>query len=347
VLEPGNPVDPSSVFGYYPGDDRTRRRREQISIDSPSTVALDVELVHTPRASSSLAGETIYGQPLSAADPYAKSDRAMVIAQITDTHIKPEGVLAYGRVDTAAYLARAVEHLLALRPRPDVVLATGDLVDGGLPEEYRRLRHLLAPLSMPVYLIPGNHDDREALAGAFTDHAYLPRGGQFMHYVIESHPVRLIALDTLVPGRIGGELCAERLVWLRARLAAAPTRPTLVFMHHPPFVTGIAQMDAHGLANAGAFAEIVRGHPQIERIVCGHLHRPIQSRVGGILASTAPSTAHQVALDLAEEPLAFTMEPPACQLHVWSAETGLVTHTSYIGQFDGPYLFATGAKRAG
>ena len=84
---------------------------------------------------------------------------------------------------------------------------------------------------------------------------------------------------------------------------------------------------------------------QIERIVAGHLHRPIQSRVGGILASTAPSTAHQVALDLEERPLSFTMEPPACQLHVWSAETGLVSHMSYIGDYDGPYLFATGMKR--
>ncbi len=230
----------------------------------------------------------------------------MMIAQITDMHIKPEGVLAYGRFDTAPYLGRAVEHLLALKPRPDVVLATGDLVDGGLPEEYRRLHDLLTPLSMPVYLIPGNHDNRDALAAVFTDHAYLPRGGRFMQYVVE----------------------------------------TLIFMHHPPFVTGIAQMDAHGLANAGEFAEVIRRHPQIERIVAGHLHRPIQSRVGGTLASTAPSTAHQVALDLEEQPLAFTMEPPACQLHFWSAETGLVSHTSYIGDFDGPYLFANGSKRA-
>jgi 3',5'-cyclic-AMP phosphodiesterase len=271
----------------------------------------------------------------------------MVIAQITDTHIKPEGVLAYGRLDTAAYLRRAVEHLLSLRPRPDVVLATGDLVDGGLPEEYRQLRDLLAPLSMPVYLIPGNHDDREALAAVFSDHAYLPPGGRFKQYVVEGYPVRLIALDTLDPGRVGGLLCAERLGWLAARLDEAPTRPTVIFMHHPPFVTGIARMDAHGLANAGEFATVVRRHSQIERIVAGHLHRPIQSRVGGILASTAPSTAHQVALDLQDLPLAFTLEPPACELHVWSGETGLVSHTSYIGDYDGPYLFANGMKRAG
>src|SRR2546428_1240213 len=179
----------------------------------------------------------------------------MMIAQITDMHIKPDGVLAYGRLDTAPYLRRAVDHLLALKPRPDVVLATGDLVDGGLPEEYRRLHALLAPLSMPVYLIPGNHDNRDALAAAFTDHAYLPRGGRFMHYVVEGHPVRLIALDTLDPGRVGGLLCAERLSWLAAGLEGAAPRPAPVFMHHPPLVTGVAPKDAHRPAHARGVPE--------------------------------------------------------------------------------------------
>jgi 3',5'-cyclic-AMP phosphodiesterase len=269
----------------------------------------------------------------------------MVIAQITDTHIRPEGVLAYQRLDTAPYLARAVKHLQRLKPRPDVVLATGDLVDAGSSEEYRRLHDLLAPLPMPVYLIPGNHDDRAALADAFSDHAYLPRPVRFIQYVVEEYPVRLVALDTLVPGQVGGLLCEERLRWLAARLAEAPDRPTVIFMHHPPFTTGIVRMDSYGLANAREFAEVVQRHQQVERIVCGHLHRPIQARVGGTLASTAPSTAYQVALDLEPgHPLMFTMEPPACQLHLWAADTGLVTHTSYIDDFDGPYLFSDGSK---
>src|ERR687891_182941 len=106
----------------------------------------------------------------------------MLIAQITDTHIKPEGLLAYRRFDTAAFLARAVDHILHLDPRPDVVLATGDLVDAGTAAEYARLRHLLAPLAMPVYLIPGNHDERDALRAAFADRAWMPREG-FIQYV--------------------------------------------------------------------------------------------------------------------------------------------------------------------
>jgi Icc protein len=263
----------------------------------------------------------------------------VIIAQLSDMHIKPEGRLAYRRVDTAPYLARAVRHLLAMTPRPDVVLGTGDLVDSGQPEEYRRLRELLAPLTMPVYLIPGNHDDRQALRDTFADQGYLPREG-FVQYVVESYPVRLVALDTLVPGKGGGVLCAERLAWLDARLGEAPERPTLVFMHHPPFRTGIAHMDALGLDNAEALGAVIRRHPQVASITCGHLHRPIQVRWNGTIAMTAPSPAHQVALDLTPDgPSAFVMEPPACLLHLWRPDTGLLAHTSYIGEFDGPYPF--------
>jgi Icc protein len=257
----------------------------------------------------------------------------MLIAQITDTHIKPEGVLAYRRVDTAGFLARAVDHLLHLDPRPDVILATGDLVDGGTAEEYQRLRWLLAPLPMPVYLIPGNHDDREAMRREFADHTYMPRDG-FIQYVVDDGPVRLIALDTLLPGSGGGIVDSERVSWLDARLGEARSKPTLIFMHHPPFKTGIAYMDSIGLQGADALAEVVRRHAQVERVVCGHLHRSIQSRWAGTVASTAPSTAHQVALDVREDAdLGFTLEPPGYALQLWRPDVGLVSHVATVGDF--------------
>src|SRR5215468_4027595 len=176
----------------------------------------------------------------------------MIIAQISDLHIRAPGQLAYRRVDTAPCLERCVAQLAHMTPRPDLVLATGDLVDVGLPEEYRHLRALLAPLPMPVYLIPGNHDRREPILAEFADHPYLPRQGTFLHYVIEDHPVRLIGLDTLVVGQGGGHMCDERLAWLAARLEEAPRRPTMIFMHHAPFHTGIEHMDRLGLEGAEA-----------------------------------------------------------------------------------------------
>jgi 3',5'-cyclic-AMP phosphodiesterase len=269
----------------------------------------------------------------------------MVIAQISDMHIRRPGQLAYRRVDTAWFLARCVEQLVKMTPRPDLVLATGDLVDIGEREEYRHLRELLAPLPMPVHLIPGNHDRREPLLAEFADHAYLPRGDPFLHYALEDHPLRLIGLDTLVPGTGSGLMCEARLAWLAARLAEAPTRPTMIFMHHAPFVTGIDHMDRLGLEGAEAMGAIIERHPQVERVVCGHLHRPIVARWHGTLVMTSPSTAHQVVLDLEEDgPPAFAMEPPAFLLHLWSEKTGLLTHTSYIGDFPGPYPFYEGGK---
>jgi len=269
----------------------------------------------------------------------------MIVAQISDLHIRPKGQLAYRRVDTATYLKRCVEQLVAMTPRPDLVLATGDLVDVGHPDEYRHLRELLAPLPMPVYLIPGNHDRRGPLVSEFADHAYLPRHGSFVHYVLDQHPVRLIGLDTLVEGKGGGLMCEERLAWLAARLAEAPTRPTMIFMHHAPFLTGIAHMDRLGLEGAEAMGAIVERHPQVERVTCGHLHRPIQVRWHGTVAMTSPSTAHQVTLGLEEDaPLSFVMEPPAFLLHVWTQATGLLSHTSYIGEFPGPYPFREGGR---
>src|SRR5215203_5234389 len=207
----------------------------------------------------------------------------MLIAQISDMHVKPPGELLYKRIDTTGFLERAVAHVMALDPKPDVVLATGDLVDGGKPEEYALLRRLLAPLPMPVYLIPGNHDARDAMRQAFPDHTYLPKSG-FLQYKIEDLPVRLIALDTLVPGKGHGALCDERL-------------------------------DA-----------IVRRHSHVERVMCGHVHRPIQVLWAGTMGSIAPSTAHQATLDLHEgTPHSLIMEPPGLALHLWKPGVGLVT----------------------
>lgn len=263
----------------------------------------------------------------------------MILAQLTDLHVKVPGKLAYRRVDTAAHLARAVAAVNALDPQPELVALTGDLVDFGLPAEYEHLRELLAPLRAPYLVLPGNHDDRDALRAAFPEHDYLPRAG-FIQYAADYGPLRLVALDTVIPMRSDGELCAARLAWLDRTLAAAPGQPTVVMMHHPPFLTGIAHMDEQGLAGREGFAAVIARHRQVERIVCGHLHRSIQCRIAHTVASTCPAPCHQVALDLRPDgPSAFMLEPPGYQLHQWIDGTGLVTHTVVIGEFDGPYPF--------
>ena len=261
---------------------------------------------------------------------------------ITDPHVRSDGALA-GKVDTARMFVQGIAHLVSLEPRPDVVLMTGDLVDEGSESEYRVLRDILTPLDIPLYMIPGNHDDRDALRTVFSDLTYLFEGGPFINYLVEDFPLRLVALDSVVPGRGSGSLCEARLAWLDARLAEDTSRPTVIIMHHPPFETGIGHMDAVSLGNKEALAEVVARYSNVERILCGHVHRPIYVRFAGTIASTAPSNAHQIPLDLRPDaPSVFVMEPPACMIHTWIEGTGLVSHISYIGDYDGPRPFRPG-----
>ena len=266
----------------------------------------------------------------------------MLLAQISDTHLKAGRKRAYGIVDTAGMLERCVSDIVQRPQLPDAVIATGDLVDYGRPDEYALLRELLAPLTMPLYLMPGNHDERNALRAAFPDHAYLRQWEPFIQYAIDDFPVRLVALDSVIPMQGGGTLCGERLAWLDRTLAARPDAPTVVALHHPPFVTGIGHMDRVGFDASAALAAVIARHKQVERVTAGHLHRPITVRFAGTVASTCPSPAHQVALDIAPDAKDdFIMEPPAYQLHWWNGRE-LVTHTAYIGEFDGPYPFRAG-----
>jgi 3',5'-cyclic AMP phosphodiesterase CpdA len=261
----------------------------------------------------------------------------MILAQISDTQVPAAGKLLLGKIDTAAFLRSAIAHLNDLIPRPDFVIVTGDLVDEGSTAEYDNLRSILSGLAIPFALMPGNHDERGNLRRAFGDHRNLPRDGEFLHYVIENLPLRLIALDTVIPGQGGGRLCPARLERLESRLAEQPDRPTVIAMHHPPFVSGLAEMDSINCENSSALGEIVARHPQVERIICGHVHRPICLGWNGTVVTTAPATAHQVTLDLRDaSPVSWIMEPPACHLHYWHSDNGLVTHLSYIGDYGPP-----------
>jgi Icc protein len=156
-------------------------------------------------------------------------------------------------------------------------------------------------------------------------------GGEFVHYVVDEYPVRLVGLDTTLADQHNGALCERRLDWLRARLEENSDEPTLVFMHHPPFASGTWWMDGIGLRDGlDGLRVLLDGHGQVRRIVCGHLHRAIQSEIGSTPVSVCPSTSYQVYLDtLPESPPRFIAEPPALQLHAWAGEA-FVTHTAYV-----------------
>lgn len=264
----------------------------------------------------------------------------MLLAQISDLHIQLAGAQSE-LIQAEAHLSRCIDALNSLDPRPDLLVITGDLTERGKKDEYLILKPLLEKLDIPYLLIPGNHDSPAMLREVFHEHAYLQTNTPFIQYAIDTWPLRIVALDTTVPMRSHGELCTARLDWLADTLAQAPDRPTVILMHHPPFNTGITQMDDIGLLQGReAFVETIAPYRNIERILCGHLHRSIVCRVGNTVASTCPGTAHQIALDLRSPggALHFNFEPPGYQLHSLGAH-GLVTHHAVIGEFPGPYRF--------
>lgn len=272
----------------------------------------------------------------------------MLIAQLTDLHLRPPGLPAYRVSETNMMTERAFDIVAQLRPRPDVVLITGDMTDCGLDAEYALLRALLKRLPMPVFMVPGNHDRRENLTKAFSDWPTIVSDGEFVQFVVEDFPVRLIGLDTVIPGEGGGRLCAKRLDFLENALAQSD-RPSIIFMHHPPFECGIVHMDRIRLQEgAERLADIVRANGHVERILCGHHHRPIETLFGGTIASIAPGVTHQVALDLSDDHEgALVLEPPAFRLHQYRPDLGTVSHTMYVERFPGPFPFVLDSNYPG
>ncbi|MBV9655099.1 MAG: phosphodiesterase [Acetobacteraceae bacterium] len=263
----------------------------------------------------------------------------MLICQLSDLHVCPPGHTVFQTVDTNAVSERAFKAVAAFDPVPDAIVITGDLTEDGKDEEYRLFRQLLRRhFAGPVYVIPGNHDDRGRLREHLSDMLGSIPDGEYIQYVVEGLPIRLVMLDTLVSGAAHGALCEERLRFLDEALAAEPRRPTMIAMHHPPFMSGIEHMDRIRLVNSEAFAAVVARHPHVERIICGHHHRPVFTRVAGAVASIGPPIAQPIDLDLRPRVNgALVLEPPAFHVHRWTPDSGFVTHHAYVDSHPGPY----------
>lgn len=220
----------------------------------------------------------------------------MLIAQISDPHVTTEGTVVRSLVDTPQRFADALATCAALPKVPDVILLTGDLVNDGTAEEYALLAEALAEAPCPVLPIPGNHDDPMLLHATFAAldvcGATLPdpRSGPF-HYVVDDHPVRLVALDSTVAGHHHGQVTEQSAAWLDATLTAAPEHPTMLFMHHVPYATGAWWFDYSGIDGRDLLREVLVRHPQVLRVVSGHVHRATSTQWGHLTLSSAPSTA--------------------------------------------------------
>jgi len=253
----------------------------------------------------------------------------MLIAQLTDIHIGFDPEEEPEELNLRRFRA-TLARLLAGPNRPDMLVVSGDITDNGDIESFEDAAALLAGCPFPVWPMVGNHDSREGLFRAFPN----VRGeGGFVQYAVDAGSLRLILLDTLEPGRHGGAFCGARAKWLANELAAHPDTPTVIFMHHPPVVSGIDWMDPAAEEDwIARFGAVVDRQDQIIAIHCGHLHRPISTTFRGIPLSVTSSVAPLVAMDLRPVDMhhpdgrdLITTEPPRYALHRWDGET-LVSH---------------------
>ncbi|MDE2560729.1 MAG: phosphodiesterase [Sphingomonadales bacterium] len=252
----------------------------------------------------------------------------MLIAQITDIHLgfEPDTPGEFNR----QRLDRTVSALRALDPMPDMLLATGDLIDRGDTASYERLKEAFEGLPFPVYMALGNHDERANFKAVFPEYDYVDG---FLQYVVDTPALRLLVLDTLEEGRHGGAYCKTRAAWLTARLDEEPDRRTLIVLHHPPVEVGIAWMNTDPAEPwVGRLAGCLRGRKNVIGMVCGHIHRAITTRWEDLVVATCPSTAPQVALDLRpinpetpDQRELIIADPPGYALHWWNGRE-LITH---------------------
>ena len=272
----------------------------------------------------------------------------MLIAHITDPHIGLDLGPLTDRLDTTQALRLALAHVRRLDPAPEVLLLTGDLTDGGRTRDYATLHSLLhdelpghATGHPRVLAVPGNHDlslsASQALGAAMPRATDAPPGR--VCFRVEHGGLHFIGLDTAQPGRPEGALEAAQLDWLDRQLRACADQPVLILLHHPPLTSGIQAMDAHGLRHGrDGLARRVAQHGGVQLIACGHLHRPMRGLLGGAPVVVAPSSAHQLELDLRPDaPLAIRLEPPMIGLYRWTPGEGMVCHFSHVQDFAGPY----------
>ncbi len=237
------------------------------------------------------------------------------LVQITDTHIQPPGERLYDLVDTAAHLRATVAEINRIRPAPDLVVVTGDLVERADAESYAHFLELIAPLEMPVYVLPGNHDEPEMMASLLAGTPHFPVTDDTFQYSVEINGFRMLALNSHAGGSELPELDGDHLAWLQRELPRSDA-PTVLAIHHPPMQTGIEFIDMGGSDWYQGLKDVLSGEHNVRLVICGHCHTDLVGRVAGIPVYMSGAIAHQLvaARDMDIAP-AFEPNPVPPVLH--------------------------------
>lgn len=258
----------------------------------------------------------------------------MLVAQLTDLHLLPAGVLA-----SEANATRFVSSLETVRDflrEPDLYVVTGDIADRGDVESYRAFLRTMADLDKPWLCLMGNHDRPENFAAA-VDLEYCATYQGMGSFRLGQW--RLVCVNTSLPGEEGGVFSSERADQLEAELAADPEAKTIIAMHHPPVATGVEWIDPpEDAAWIKRFAAVVTRWRQVRHIMCGHVHMAVTTHFNGVPLSISPSTAPQ----LWPETAPFDAHPDG-RVMVHDGQPGFTLHqlgeggvtTTFAGQLSG------------
>ena len=251
----------------------------------------------------------------------------MIIAQISDTHIALDSADAGRRIDD---FERTVADINTLDPRPDVIIHTGDVVHNGRSDEYAEAVRILAKARAPVYVIPGNKDERANLRAAFSRNGYLESGSDFIEYAIEDHPVRLIAADTLNTRSNKGDFCAQRAARLTGLIDAEKNKPVAVFAHHPPFevTVGPEPLNFESPEMMERLQRTLLRSGRVTAMFCGHVHRGTSGYVGSIPVIVMPCIA--TTLRKGEYPEQLKTRP-VYYVHRYDPLWGFTTEARVVG----------------
>lgn len=241
-----------------------------------------------------------------------------VILHLSDTHLLAGDRLLGGRYDAAAHLRRTLDAAEATGVRPDAVVFTGDLTDLGEPEAYRALRAAVEPwaarLGAPVIWVAGNHDERPALRAGLLD---AEATEEPVIGVWNLDGLRLIALDSSVPGWHHGDLDAAQLDWLRRQLAEPAPLGTILALHHPPLPTHIPFFDILELRDQAGLADAIAGS-DVRAILAGHLHYSTSGTFAGVPVSVSAASCYTMDLARpAEEVNGMDAGQSFHLVHVW------------------------------
>lgn len=258
--------------------------------------------------------------------PVSQKDNACLhVVQITDSHIYADKNTCLKGVDTARSLAAVIENINSMAVRPDIILFTGDLVEQPGEMAYLRWLDLLDGIQVPVYCLPGNHDDPELMA------SLLNKDNIHTGKVLAAGNWRLLLLNTVLKGSDGGHLDKDELNFLQEQLQQSHNNHVLIAMHHHPVPVNSPWMDTMILNNRADFFSVVDEHPQVKVVVWGHIHQDFVSERQDLVLLGSPSSCVQFVLE--GETVTIDQKPPAYRMIKLFAEGRVESSVQWLDDF--------------